>query len=322
LEDSTCSSVHRGLAARFPSSFSKRGDAATARLQLLYDLKAEHFVSFDLQAYRDNDQKHAPRILGRAEPGDLLLRDLGYFSLAVLRQLHHRGVSFLSRLRYRVQVLDPKTRRGIDLVEYVKQPLLAQQDYVDTAVLLGAHEQFEARLVGFRLPEEHAARRRRKAKHERHTRTRHSAHYMEWLSWQFFITNVDGSVWSEGEVKAAYRLRWRIEVLFKSMKGGFHTAEMLSERALSYNRVVMTLTGMLIYWLLIVQPCYRYYEARLGRGLLSLLKFGMWLRLNLAQILLRGDLSCYTSMVERYCSYGKYRKRKNFGQLLMADSFP
>lgn len=322
LEDSTCFSVHSRLASCFPSSFSKQGDAATARLQLVYDLKAEHFVSFDLQAYRDNDQKHAPCILEHAETGDLLIRDLGYFSLAVLRKLHHRGVSFLSRLRYRVQVLDPKTRQAIDLVEYVKQPRLQQQGYMDEKVLLGAQEQFELRLVGVRLCEEHAAERRRKAKQDRHTRSRHNEHYLAWLSWQFFITNVEGSVWSPDHVQAAYRLRWRIEILFKSMKGSFHTAEMLKDHMLSYNRVVMTLTGMLIYWLLVVQPWYRYFEGRLGCGRLSLIKFSMWVRLNLVQILLRGDLGCYTNMVERYCSYGKYRKRKNFGQLLMADLFP
>ena len=122
VEDSTCLSLPDSLCAYFPSSYCATAEKATARLQWLHDLKAERLVSFALQSYRDNDQKHARAIIEQVEAGDLVLRDLGYFSGAVFESLDERGAFFLSRLHYRTHVLDVETAVPLDLVKLIETP--------------------------------------------------------------------------------------------------------------------------------------------------------------------------------------------------------
>ena len=95
IQYSTCWSLPVALADHFPGSHSKKGKAATARLQVCYDIKGNRFKEFELQSFRDNDQKHTASILEWAGAGDLVIRDLGYFKLDVLSDLARKGGFFV-----------------------------------------------------------------------------------------------------------------------------------------------------------------------------------------------------------------------------------
>ncbi len=204
IEDSTCCALHASLAEAFPSS----GQAATARLQLCYELQQAQILDLTVQSYRDNDQKHARAIVDGIAPGDLVIRDLGYFSTGVFRQIAEGGGFFLSRLRYGVNLYDAQRGASVDLLA-----LGRGQKRLDLVVELGSEHRFKVRLVGFRLPEAKAKQRRRKAKKDRHSKTNHSAQYMAWLGWNFFVTNVPVSVWRPEQLYQGYRFRWRIEIV-------------------------------------------------------------------------------------------------------------
>lgn len=315
VEDSTCLSLPDGLSAYFPSSYCKSGPKATARLQWLHDLKAERVVRFALQSYRDNDPKHARAILEQVEAGDLVLRDLGYFSGAVFASLDEADVFFLSRLHYRTQVLDLACEAVVDLVALVEQPEIKAAGYLDCTVLLGAERRLGVRLVGVRLPEEVAAARRRRARAraQRDRRRGYSKHYRQWLSWSFFVTNVPASVWNAAEVARAYRLRWRIEMIFKTLKHLWGIDRVFAASRMSYVRVMMSLLGVLIYALMLAWPYYRYFGARIDR--LSLLKFMAWLRGHLVWVLLSDSVACFAGQVGCHCLYERRRKRFNYLEL-------
>lgn len=315
VEDSTCLSLPDWLCAYFPSSYCNGAEKATARLQWLHDLKAERVVRFALQSYRDNDQKHAPAVLAQVETGDLVLRDLGYFSTAVFEALDQRGAFFLSRLHYRTQVLDLESEAVVDLVTLVEHPQIKAAGYLDCPVLLGAERRLRVRLVGLRLPEEVAAARRRRARARarRDQRRGYSKRYSQWLSWSFFVTNVPESVWTQTDVARAYRLRWRIEMIFKGVKHLGQIERVFAAPRLSYVRAVMSLLGVLIYALVVVWPYYRYFEGRIAR--LSLLKFMAWLRRHLVWVLLSGSVACFEAQVGCHCLYERRRKRRNYLEL-------
>lgn len=106
IQDSTTLQLHPRLAAAFPGSRNQLGKThALAKIQATYDLLAEQFVCFDLTAFTRNDQAASQDILNLARPGDLVLRDLGYFVLSVFAKLHKGGVFFLSRLRWRIEII-------------------------------------------------------------------------------------------------------------------------------------------------------------------------------------------------------------------------
>ena len=117
VEDSTCVGLDRSLAEAFPSSYTKGKPAATARLQLRVDLKQERATGFHIGSYRDNDQGFAQEVLKETGPGDLVVRDLGYFSMPVLQALSNQDSFFLSRLRYGMVLSDRPTGTRIDLLK-------------------------------------------------------------------------------------------------------------------------------------------------------------------------------------------------------------
>ncbi len=315
VEDSTCLSLPEHLHQYFPSSYCATGAKATLRLQWLQDLKAEHPVRFAIQSYRDNDQKHAPAVVTQAQAGDLILRDLGYFSTPVFDALDQQGAFFLSRLHYRVQVLEAQTEAVIDLVKLIETESVQTKGRLDCPVLLGAKQRLGVRLVGIRLPDEIVAARRRRAREQakKDPRRGYSKRYAKWLAWSFFVTNIPSSLWSIEQVTRAYRLRWRIEMLFKALKHIGQVRSLFSEPRLSYCRVMMTMLGVLLYALLVAWPYYRYFCCRIGR--LSLLSFLAWLRVHLLWVFFSDSVGQYAGHVQSHCVYERRRKRRNYLEL-------
>ncbi len=56
-----------------------------ARIQGIYDLISKQFIQFSIDPYSKNDLSAASDI--SVEPGDLLLRDRGYFSVPIIQEL-------------------------------------------------------------------------------------------------------------------------------------------------------------------------------------------------------------------------------------------
>jgi hypothetical protein len=306
IEDSTCCSLDDSLAEAFPSS----GQAATVRVQLCYELHQSQMHSLAVQSYRDNDQKHAPALVKTLKQGDLVIRDLGYFSTEVFRQIAQQKAFFLSRLRYRVNLYDTHSGARIDLLR-----LGRGQKRLDLEVELGSEHRFKVRLVGIRLSEAKAKQRRRQAKRDRHSKSNHSAHYMASLGWDFFVTNVPGTCWRADQVYQGYRFRWRIEILFKTLKSQLGFARMLQGRRHSQARVEMTIYLMLIYAVLFLLSGYQYWSRRLAG--VSLLKYARWLRLYFERLLESESWAVFTASIRRHCLYEKRRKRLNFYELML-----
>jgi hypothetical protein len=220
VQDSTTIKLCPKLAAAFPGSRNQRGaDHGQLKIQSLYDLLTQRFLSFSLSGFNRNDQAAARDVAGLVHPGDLVLRDLGYFVLATLQQIAQAGAFFLSRLRLDTGLRDAHTGQPLDLLRALKR-----QGQLDLQVLLG-ELQLPVRLVAVKLPEAVAAERRRKARQNRDRRCRPNARHLALLGWAIFVTNVPRHVWSAQTVAQVYGLRWRIETIFKAWKSHFRLTE-------------------------------------------------------------------------------------------------
>jgi len=221
LHDSTVQALPKHLAPFFPGSASQRlKKAAALKIQWVCDLLSGSVVQLSLSSFRRNDQAAAADILTVAQKGDLILRDLGYFSLPVLAELHQRGAFFLSRLRHGVGLRDPVTREPIDLLK-----ILRREGRFDRWVLLG-QEEVLARVVALAVPQEVADRRRALAKNNRDQRSAPEPRRLALMSWSLFVTNVRSTVWPPKLIARIYRLRWRIEIIFKSWKSYLRLQEL------------------------------------------------------------------------------------------------
>jgi IS4 transposase len=217
IQDSTTLALHPKLASAFPGSRNQSQKAsASLKIQVFYDLLSQRCLRFGLTAFTTNDQKASPLILSLARRGDLIIRDLGYMVLGVLAKAHDRGIYFLSRWRNGIMLLDPSNGAPIDLLAELRR-----RGSWDTPVLLGQKERLPARLVAIALPPPVAAERRRKALANRDRRLRPSQERLALLDWEIFITNVPPEIWTAQTVSDTYRLRWRIEIVFKAWKSHF-----------------------------------------------------------------------------------------------------
>ena len=87
LQDSTIQSVPPHLSDIFHSSHTNGKKAAMLRLQATFDITNMCWVTFFIGTYRDNDQSQSEAIATVAQRRDLILRDLGYFTLDSLELL-------------------------------------------------------------------------------------------------------------------------------------------------------------------------------------------------------------------------------------------
>ena len=219
--DATTIALPDELADRFPGCGGSVGTSGAAlKIQVLWDLKTGQLVKLELEPGRASDAK-SPIAVTEAEPGTLLVYDLGYFDLSRFAALDKQKVKYISRLQHGTHVFDTDGNR-LDLLNFLqKQP----SGLVDMKVLLGASEQLPCRLIAIQVPEEVANRRRQQARDKAKNKGRvPSAEYLELLGWSLFITNNAKEDLTWKEVVILYRARWQIELLFKLWKSHNHLA--------------------------------------------------------------------------------------------------
>jgi hypothetical protein len=312
LHDSTVQSLPPHLAAAFPGSASQSTPTTAAlKIQWVCDLLSGAVVQLSLSSFRRNDQASAPDILSVVQKGDLILRDLGYFSLGVLAQLESQGAFFLSRLRGGVALRDPQTKKQIDLLKWLRH-----HGRFDGWVLLGEKEH-RLRVVALPVPQEVAQRRRSAAKHNRDRRCVPTQQRLALMNWSLFVTNVGPEVWPAEVIAKVYRLRWRIETTFKAWKSHLRLRELNCHSA---DLVRLSVLLKLLYCLLTTR-CFDAL-ARLGNSgrQVSLLRFshalghcGLLLTAALLQISPQDVLAHY---LEKHAFYERRTDRKNFCQHL------
>lgn len=240
VQDSTCLSLPAHLATRFPGPSNQSGKPqAGLRIQCVYELLTERFISFALSAFTRNDQASASDLLALLQPGDLVLRDLGYFTLKSFKGIAAKGAFFISRLRYGLTVYDARTGQPLNL-----RRKLRPGAELDLEIRLGQDEKLPLRLLAFPLPENVANERRRKARADRDKRIAHSKDYLDLLGWSLFVTNAPADRLPRADAAKLYRLRWRIEIIFKAWKSHFGLAQV---RKLAGRQVEVLVYGLLLF---------------------------------------------------------------------------
>jgi Transposase DDE domain len=311
LQDSTTLWLPTILAYLFPGNHSRGEQKAVARIQTIIDVKSMRFLDFVLGSFTQNDQSASGSILAHVKKGDLVIRDLGYFAIATFKSLILAQVHLLSRLKYGVGIYDPQ---GNPLP---LKKLLAAGKTVDRWVRIGAEKQLAVRLVMVPLPASAAAEKKRKARQDRDKRLNHGQSYYQWLGYSIYITTVGRDIWTAKQVCRAYRVRWRIEIVFKSWKTGFHMQDMLHEGCGNAHRVMVSIYLMLLFICLLINTIYVYYKDKIERRtnkLVSMLKLAVFVANNIIQLFSMppGKLMEH---IARYCCYEKRNDRVNMTQV-------
>lgn len=323
LEDSVCVKLNTKLFDFFPGSHSKTGQASTARLQVCLNLKNLSFLNFSLMSYRDNDQKFSSHITKIIKPNDLVIRDLGYFTLSSLRSITQKGAFFLTRFKYGVNTYTADQGNSFDLGKHLKRLDARGITYWDQSVLTGKDQQFNTRIIALRCPDQVAEARIRKARKNRHARANHSQQYYELLKWNIFLTNVSQELLSAEEAKTAYGYRWHIEMVFKVWKSKFSL-----QRIVAQSHIIKPVHAQLFFflflsYLLLFYIAYFYYffgrVYHSSSKVLSLFGFADFLRLNLVQLIeadLENTLPQWIPILEKEACHQKRKGRPSQLELI------
>jgi len=311
LHDSTVEALPDQLADLFPGSRNQRKKKRAAlKIQFIADLLQGTLVQCSLSGFTRNDQAAAPDILAVARPGDLIIRDLGYFALPVLAASALKGAFFLSRYRHGVEVCDLQGR-PLDLVAELKR-----HGHFDQEVLLGA-ARLQARLVAVPVPEPVANQRRRQARADRDQRHPPSRRRLLLMAWNIFLTNVSRSVWPAQCLGPLYRLRWRIEIIFKAWKSHLGLRQFNARTASLLRLSVM---AKLLFCVLVCRFCQALELLGEGQRHVSLLRLARIMAQcagHLAAALLgMTPVQWLERQLNQHMFYEQRKDRKNYFELL------
>ncbi len=236
------------------------GCAQTAgiKIQLEYDLHSGQFLNFQVGPGKNNDKTFGTECLDTLRPGDLCIRDLGYFSLEDLDQMDQRGTYFISRLKLNtnVYIKNPNPvffHNGTikKQTEYIKidlqmmiERLLPGETYEVGHVYVGDQKVLFARLVLYRLTEQQLRERRKKQIESEKKKGKPYSQKSKILSGlNVYVTNTPWEWVSMKQVHELYSLRWQIEIVFKTWKSLFDIDHC---RTVKQERIECHLYGKLI----------------------------------------------------------------------------
>jgi hypothetical protein len=311
LQDSTIIKLPQRLFGIFSGVSNGHKAVCNVRLQGVYDLISGQFLYFSIDPYSKNDLLAAPelKILKR----DLTLRDRGYYTNNEIERHVQAGAFCIYRYKYKTIFLDPVEKKPVDLLT-----LLKKKGNVDIQVCLNNKEQTQVRLVACKVSDEIANTRKMKAKKENKGHNP-SFEYLELLGWTIFITNIDSNEADFDKLLSIYRLRWRIEIIFKIWKSHMSFEKI---HQVSYNQLHVMLTARFIMIIISTHKLYNFYDICLYQKFkmnLSMMKFIKYLMKNtqmISKLLIaqdrkwNSDIEEICEKLKRYCTYEK-RKRQN-----------
>ena len=98
IEDASSQVMPKGNAEEFPAHGNHHGPTAGAKIDLAYDLLSDEVISHSLQLATMQDKVTGRELITEIRQGDLVLRDMGYFSLSEFTTIEACGAWWLSRL--------------------------------------------------------------------------------------------------------------------------------------------------------------------------------------------------------------------------------
>lgn len=316
MQDSTCVQLPQALLKKYKGSVVNGKQNSVAKLNVIMNALNGICPYMEWNSYTQSEQSLSSTILQVAKAGDLVIRDLGYFVLRIFSQLGKDGVFFLSRWKYGINLYDIHTGDEINLLR-----LLRGKTYLDMELICGRDEQLKLRMVAVKLSSAQREQRIRKAKAQNKGKTNHSNEYYALLGYIIFVTNVNQSVWNYTQVAEAYRIRWNMEIVFKSWKSGLNIKQLIPHEQEYMHRTESILYLMLLYisWFhtLIYIP-YRLQAQKAGK-ILSIIKSAKWMVFNLLSVI-TGNYSPHSNnLLIDFCCYDK-RRQSNAQQRLFFPS--
>jgi IS4 transposase len=189
------------------------------RLHLGLDLGSNRIDSIELSDVKGTESLERFSV----SAGEILIGDRAYGTRAGMSYVARRGAFFVVRFAWPAVPLESTDGQSLVLLNALRS--LPEAGVGEFAVRFAEPDGkvVEARLVATRKSEPAAARARQKALREKTKKGRAAVDIrtLELAGYFFVLTNLPSDV-SPESVLQLYRLRWQIEIKFKTLKSLFH----------------------------------------------------------------------------------------------------
>jgi hypothetical protein len=244
VEDSSCQVMPKANAAGFPAHGNHHGPTAGVKIDFAFDLLTGEALSHSLHGATEQDKTIGKDFLAQLRPGDLVLRDMGYFSLGEFRFIAQRGGFWLTRLPLGVGVLIEEC--GQTLEDFLKRN---KHDLVDAQALVGAEGE-KCRLVAVRASADVAkARRAQRRKAAKECGKKPCPKGMIRDGWHLMLTNLSTEQAGVGQLAAVYRARWAVEIQFRAWKQALNLGKALKRKSNEHHMQALVLAAMIAHQL-------------------------------------------------------------------------
>lgn len=300
LQDSTSLHLPDALIGKYKGNKARGKSQSVAKLNVIIHAFTGFCPVLEWSNFIVAEQSLSPDILKIAKAGDLVIRDMGYFVMDVFERMTEARIFFLSRLKYGLCIYDIKSEERLDLIKILKN-----KNFIDLQIICGREYGLKVRLVAIKLSPGQACERRRKARLNKQKGTNHSKEYYALLDYCLFITTVSEDIWSYRQVAEAYRVRWNIEIVFKSWKSGLKLDKLIPKAVTKTERVESFLYLMMIYIVLFQMIIWTPLRMKLHKSeiALSILKLTKWSIINAMDWLANGLTVDMEKEILYYCRY-------------------
>lgn len=277
VEDASAQVLPKSNAKNFPAHGNHHGKTAGVKIDFAYDLLSGTMVSHTLELATTQDKTIGKEIIPNVLPGDLVLRDMGYFILDEFTAIERLGANWLTRL--------PLTTGVILEYETTLEKKLSQtkEKTLDLTVLVGEQKK-KCRLVAVRASPEIAEKRRRERRQKAAQNGKQACPKgLARDGWHLMLTNLNQEEATVAQLAEVYRARWAVEIQFRAWKQALNLTEALNRKSNEHHIQALVLAGMIAHQLGMALA--QLLVTQVGRSRLSFEK----LYDSLAQSLLRID---------------------------------
>ncbi len=297
IEDSTCFKLSNSMLKSYSGAGNRNSNVAMCKSHFCYDLLTMNTLSYKVTRINENDASQSGNILEYLQANDLVLRDMGYLSNKILKQIGEKGAFYITKMKDNYKYYELENDCEFDLVKALNKASRAGQNTFVKTLIIGKRSRLKATLIAVKLTPDQIAKRTKKYSKKNGKNKQMSKAKKQLLAWSIIATNIDPEKIEVEQIFKLYALRWQIELLFKTWKSRFGIDSILNKyTGNDPNKILMLFYLSLLFCTTIFRPLVVEYKKIMKDEFdkeLSIQKFASMVINHLEDICKKSELAYY-----------------------------